>query len=133
MPRATIVRKPYEILVALLLDIVVSKEDQITIYLNYAEWGPEIWGASAAARYHFGTTADRLTLEQALILASILPSPLAHVQRASPQLLAREWRVLSRMRRAGLVRFDAGSVPIMDSAAMARAATGGECGSDHVE
>jgi monofunctional biosynthetic peptidoglycan transglycosylase len=45
------------------------------IYLNIAEWGPGVFGAEAAARHHFKTSAANLTPQQAALLAASLPNP----------------------------------------------------------
>jgi ABC-type cobalamin/Fe3+-siderophores transport system ATPase subunit len=43
---------------------------------NIAEWGPGVFGAEAAARYHFGKSAATLTPSQAALLAVSLPNPI---------------------------------------------------------
>ena len=45
------------------------------IYLNIAEWGPNIYGIEAAAQHHFGRSAKNLTRRQAALLAVTLPNP----------------------------------------------------------
>jgi len=40
------------------------------------EWGPGIYGADAACRYYYRTTARNIGREQAARLAAILPAPL---------------------------------------------------------
>lgn len=69
------VRKAFEIPLALIADVLVSKERQLTLYLNNAEWGPGVYGAEAAARHHFDKPAARLSRTDAAGLASLLPSP----------------------------------------------------------
>ena len=48
-----------------------------------AEWGEGVFGAEAAARYHFGITAAALSAQQAAFLAAILPSPRRYAPDAS--------------------------------------------------
>ena len=55
---------------------VWSKRRILEIYLNIAEWGPGVYGAEAAARYHFNKSAARLTPDEAALLAAALPDPL---------------------------------------------------------
>lgn len=69
------VRKAMELPLALAGDFVWSKRRVMEIYLNVAEWGPGIYGAEAAARYHFGVSATKLTRRQAALLAVSLPNP----------------------------------------------------------
>jgi monofunctional biosynthetic peptidoglycan transglycosylase len=68
-------RKAAEIPLALYAELVLSKRRIMEIYLNVAEWGTGIYGASAAARHYFGVPAAELSAPQAARLAAILPSP----------------------------------------------------------
>jgi monofunctional biosynthetic peptidoglycan transglycosylase len=70
------VRKALEIPMTYATEVVWSKSRILEIYLNIAEWGPGVYGAEAAARYHFGKSAARLTAEEAARLAAALPDPL---------------------------------------------------------
>lgn len=69
------VRKGIEAYIALLLELLLSKERILDLYLNLAEWGPNAFGAEAAARVHYGKSAARLTRDEAARLAAILPAP----------------------------------------------------------
>lgn len=69
------VRKAMEIPLALVSDFAWSKRRMMEIYLNIAEWGPGIYGVEAAARYHFNTSASKLSRRQAALLAVSLPNP----------------------------------------------------------
>lgn len=71
----SIFRKAAEIPLALLADLLLSKQRILELYLNIAEWGPGIFGAEAAARYHYGVSSAALTRDQAARLAACLPSP----------------------------------------------------------
>lgn len=69
-------RKGLEAWFTALMELLWSKERILEVYLNSAEWGPGVFGAQAAARYHFGVDASRLSRQQASQLAAVLPSPL---------------------------------------------------------
>lgn len=69
------VRKALEVPLALYFDAVVPKQRILEIYLNIAEWGPNIYGAEAAAQHYFGRPANALTRRQAALLAVTLPNP----------------------------------------------------------
>ena len=69
------VRKGVEAYIALLLELLLSKERILDLYLNLAEWGPNAFGAEAAARLHFKKSAADLTRDEAARLAAILPAP----------------------------------------------------------
>ncbi len=70
-----ILRKPLEIPLAYYMDFVLGKQRVIEIYLNIVEWAPGVFGAQAAAKHHFGISADDLTPQEAAQLAAALPNP----------------------------------------------------------
>lgn len=69
-------RKALEAWFTLWMELLWSKERILEVYLNSAEWGPGIFGAEAAAQYHFNSSAANLSNQQAYLLAAVLPSPL---------------------------------------------------------
>jgi monofunctional glycosyltransferase len=74
-PSKSYVRKALEIPLTYAIEFAWSKRRILEIYLNIAEWGPGVFGAEAAARYHFGKQAAALTPSQAALLAVALPNP----------------------------------------------------------
>jgi monofunctional biosynthetic peptidoglycan transglycosylase len=73
------IRKGLELPLAMGADFVWSKRRMMEIYLNVAEWGPGIYGAEAAAQYHFKVPASKLSARQAALLAVALPNPITRV------------------------------------------------------
>jgi monofunctional biosynthetic peptidoglycan transglycosylase len=71
----TLVRKIVEIPLAIHIDLFLPKSRIMEIYLNIAEWGEGTFGAEAAARRYFKTSAANLTPRQAALLAAALPNP----------------------------------------------------------
>ena len=69
------IRKGLEAWLTLVLELCLSKERILDIYLNLAEWGDGIFGAEMAARTYYHKPAARLSREEAARLAAILPSP----------------------------------------------------------
>lgn len=69
-------RKVVELPLAVYADLVLPKRRIMEIYLNIAEWGPNIYGVEAAAQYHFGRSAKNLTPRQAALLTVALPNPI---------------------------------------------------------
>ncbi|MBK9999389.1 MAG: monofunctional biosynthetic peptidoglycan transglycosylase [Nitrospira sp.] len=67
--------KAREALITRSLEHHLTKERILELYLNVAEWGQGVFGAEAAARHHFGKSAKELTIDEAALLAAILPSP----------------------------------------------------------
>jgi monofunctional biosynthetic peptidoglycan transglycosylase len=68
-------RKGLEVYFTALLELTWSKRRIMEAYLNIVEWGPGVYGAEAAARYHFHKSAADLTPEEAARLAAVLPNP----------------------------------------------------------
>lgn len=69
------VRKLYEALITYEMEWILGKRRILEIYLNVVEWGDGIYGAEAAARHYFNTSAASLNSEQAALLGAILPNP----------------------------------------------------------
>jgi monofunctional biosynthetic peptidoglycan transglycosylase len=69
------VRKVAEFGLAPAAELVLGKERILELYLNSVEWGPGVFGAEAAARYHYGVGAGALSRDQAARLAACLPAP----------------------------------------------------------
>ncbi|MCX6267486.1 MAG: transglycosylase domain-containing protein, partial [Bacteroidetes bacterium] len=73
----TVARKLEEALIVWLIENqgLSAKERMFEVYLNLIEWGPMIYGANEASRYYFNKEASRLTLAEAIFMASIIPRP----------------------------------------------------------
>ncbi len=69
------VRKVAEFGLAPAAELVLGKDRILELYLNSVEWGPGVFGAEAAARYHYGVGAGALSREQAARMAACLPAP----------------------------------------------------------
>lgn len=70
------IRKALELPLAVYFDLVLSKRRIMEIYLNIAEWGPNIYGVEAAAQHYFNTSARNLSARQAALLTVALPNPI---------------------------------------------------------
>ncbi len=68
-------RKVFEYTLAPMASLILGRRRVLELYLNIVEWGPGVWGAEAAAAYHYGSHAARLTRDQSSRLAACLPSP----------------------------------------------------------
>lgn len=69
------VRKLLEAGLTLEMEGVWNKRRIIEVYLNFAEFGPGIYGVEAASRAFFGLHASQLSRWQAARLAAVLPNP----------------------------------------------------------
>jgi len=74
--KKTIIRKLKEIILAKRIEKVWNKQKIFEYYLNIVEWGDNVYGAEAAARYYFNKPASQLNLPEASMLAGILPNPI---------------------------------------------------------
>jgi monofunctional biosynthetic peptidoglycan transglycosylase len=84
-------RKGVEYTIVPIAELLLSKRRILELYLNVVEWGPGVYGAEASARRYYRVPARRLTRDQAVALASILPAPL----RRKPGHLAEYDRIIS--------------------------------------
>ncbi|HYO36748.1 MAG TPA: transglycosylase domain-containing protein [Geodermatophilus sp.] len=74
-------RKALEAGLSTELALVVDDRRMLELYVNYAQLGPQLYGVCSASWYYFDTPPSTLTVDQAVQLVGLLPSP-AHVQRA---------------------------------------------------
>jgi monofunctional biosynthetic peptidoglycan transglycosylase len=96
----SLLRKAREALITRSLEHHLTKPRILELYLNVAEWGNGIFGAEAAARHHFGKPAADLTMEEAALLAAILPSPRRYDPlRVTKYLRKRQQLILRRLER----------------------------------
>ncbi len=72
----SVLRKGAEAMLVSVAEVVLGKQRILEIYLNVVEWGPGVYGAEAACRYHYESSAVNIGRQQAARLAAILPSPL---------------------------------------------------------
>ena len=97
------VRKGQEMVIAFMLETVMSKERILEIYLNVVEFGRGVFGAEAAARHYYGVTASRLSTEQAARLAVMLPNPRYYDRHRDTNYLVRRTSLIqNRMNAAEL-------------------------------
>ena len=91
-------RKAEEAVITVMLETIMTKRRILEIYLNVIEWGDGVFGAEAAAHFHFGVAAATLSPAQAAQLAAMVPSPRRyHAGRETPYLQKRTEIILSRM------------------------------------
>lgn len=91
----SLIRKGLEFAVAPLAELILPKQRILELYLNNIEWGPGgVFGAEAAAQYHYRVHASQLSRDQAARLAVCIPAP----RRRRPASMTRSAGiVLNRM------------------------------------
>lgn len=100
----TWLRKGLEAWFTLLIEALWGKRRIMEAYLNHIEFAPGVWGAEAAARHHFGSSAARLTRNEAARLAAVLPQPSVRNAGRPGPFVRRHARVIER--RMQVVRSD---------------------------
>jgi len=94
-------RKVKEAMLTRQLEAHLEKRRIFELYLNVAQFGPDVYGAEAAARRYYGVPAAALSEEQAARLAAALPRPASW--HPGVQSRGYNWKtnlVLGRMRQA---------------------------------
>lgn len=88
---------------------ITSKHRMYEVYLNIAEWGPMIYGASEASRFYFDKEPSQLTTEEAIFMASIIPKPKHYRSSFDENMQLKPWLgsyyrlIANRLSRKGLI------------------------------
>jgi monofunctional biosynthetic peptidoglycan transglycosylase len=91
-------RKAEEAVITVMLEAILDKERIFELYLNVIEWGSGVFGAEAAAQRYFGTSAARVSAEQAARLAAMAPNPRFYERNPdAPGLRRKIGIILARM------------------------------------
>ncbi len=99
-------RKALEAWFTLLIELSWPKQRILEVYLNIAEFGPGIYGVEAASLAFFGKTAAMLESNEAALLATVLPNPVARdAANPSPSMLERRRWILTQMQQLGGPRY----------------------------
>lgn len=96
-------RKIREVLLAVAVDALYSKEEILEMYFNQIAYGGSTYGIEEAAQRYFGKSAKQLTVAEAALLAGIPASPTAYSPFGNhPEwALNRQQEVLRRMAEEG--------------------------------
>ncbi|HUP44975.1 MAG TPA: PBP1A family penicillin-binding protein [Thermoanaerobaculia bacterium] len=107
-PERTFRRKFVEMILAVVLDARLTKDEILELYLNDVYLGHHegrpVLGIDEAARLYFGKTPGRLRVDEAALLASIVRAPNRDVPRKRPDIVrARRNAILGVMRERGWI------------------------------
>ncbi len=75
-PGKTFLRKGLEAYFTGLMELLWTKKRIMEIYMNVVEWGPNVYGAEAAAQKYFRKKASDLNMNEAAVMAAVLPNPI---------------------------------------------------------
>ena len=101
----TIGRKIKEIILTIEIERKFSKDELFWMYLNQIPYGSNAYGIEAASKTFFNKTAKKLTLNEAVILASLPKAPTYYSPYGShaQDLIARKNHTLARMVDLGFI------------------------------
>jgi penicillin-binding protein 1A len=100
-------RKVRELILAYKMELILTKEEILELYLNQIYFGQGAYGVVAAAQTYFGKSLSELTLGEAAMLAGLPKSP----NNYSPyknldKAKKRQEHVLTRMEEAGFIKVE---------------------------
>ncbi len=101
-PGRSYIRKFLEAGLAVVMEIALSKQRILEIYLNIAQTGPNLYGITEASRRYFGKPAADLNRHEAARIAAILPSPSKYsATLPSAYVLERQQWILRQVKQLG--------------------------------
>lgn len=93
------VRKAEEAIITLMIEATWDKRRIFEVYLNVIEWGVGVYGAEAAARHYYGSSAAKLGPAQAARLAAMVPKPRFYDKNRNARGLNRKAAIIQRRMR----------------------------------
>ena len=99
-------RKGLEAYFTVLIELIWGKERIMEVYLNSIEMGNGVYGAQAAARHWYSTSADKLTKREAAGIAAILPNPRKFkASNSSSYINRRKDKIMRVMSHVGKIEY----------------------------
>ena len=95
--------KAAELIIALTLENLYSKDKILELYLNEVYFGNKSYGIEQAARNYFGKKASQLDLAESAFLAGIIRYPRGGAPQYRANAIARQQEVLSKMQQYGFI------------------------------
>lgn len=100
----TFTRKIYEILLALKIESLLSKEQILEVYMNQIYLGQRAYGFAAASEIYFGKPLKDVTVAEAAMLAGLPKAPSAYNPIANPRrATVRQQYIIARMLDNGFI------------------------------
>ncbi|MDO8420192.1 MAG: transglycosylase domain-containing protein, partial [Rubrivivax sp.] len=100
----TFTRKIYEILLALKVESLLSKDQILELYMNQIYLGQRAHGFAAAADTYFGKKLQDVTVAEAAMLAGLPKAPSAYNPIANPKRATQRQRyIIDRMFETGFI------------------------------
>lgn len=93
------VRKAQELIITYMIELTMNKKRILELYLNFAQWGGDVFGIQAAAMHYYKRDAASLGPSQSARLATMLPRPAFYDKnRDTRYLRSRSATIQQRMR-----------------------------------
>lgn len=104
-PERTLTRKIRELVLALQLERLYSKDEILALYLNQVPYGANAYGIEAASQTYFNKSANELNLAEAALLASLpkAPSYYSPWGAHTDELEKRKNYIIQRMKDLGYI------------------------------
>ncbi|HPI98819.1 MAG TPA: transglycosylase domain-containing protein, partial [Synergistales bacterium] len=100
----TIERKVKELIIALRLERMFSKDRILEMYLNTIYFGHGAWGIDTAAHTYFGKSPSDLSLPEAAMIAGLIAAPNRYSPLNNPENgRIRQFYVLDRLEELGWI------------------------------
>ena len=98
IPNKTYFRKYLELIIAIELDLILSKDRILELYLTYAEWGKNVYGIQNASQYYYKKNFSKISADQRIRLITILASPIKYSPQnfSSNRLLKKRYQNIKR-------------------------------------
>lgn len=101
-PGRNLLRKGLEAYFTVLIEVLWPKQRILEIYLNIAQFGPDVFGVRSASEVYFHKSPSRLNLSEAALLAAVLPNPKRfHLDNPSNYLKERTKQIEQEVGRLG--------------------------------
>ncbi|OYY63991.1 MAG: penicillin-binding protein [Burkholderiales bacterium 28-67-8] len=100
----TFTRKIYEILLALKIESLLSKDQILEVYMNQIYLGQRAYGFASASEVYFGKPLKDITVAEAAMLAGLPKAPSAYNPIANPRrATVRQLHIIDRMLENGFI------------------------------
>jgi penicillin-binding protein 1A len=100
----TFTRKIYEVLLALKIESMLSKEQILEVYMNQIYLGQRAYGFAAASEIYFGKPLKDITVAEAAMLAGLPKAPSAYNPITNPRRATiRQLYIIDRMLENGFI------------------------------
>ena len=107
-PEKTLTRKFTEMVLALMVEKILTKDQILEHYLNLIELGENLYGIKAGSKFYFDKKPSKLNAKEGAFLAMLLPSPKRYSQSYRNQKLTEFAKeqvedILIKLRQAGII------------------------------